>query len=251
MDAERRPLDARVKLAYSAVVALCATLLGQPWALAALLALSLAPWLWVRFDPRHGRVLVALALLSVGSMVVSQGLFWTGGPRTVAVALPLGLSLSREGMMYGAGQSLRLIVVASAALSVVACTPPADLLAALARLGLPPSFCFVVVLALRFLPAMLDQGRRILAVLSLRGTRGGPLRRLAELTPPLVSSLLRQSRQIALAAEARAWDPHRRPPPAAPLTASDRWSLAGLALLLALTLLALAHGAGAPPGVVR
>lgn len=251
----RPSLDARVKLVWSAAVAVAATLLGRPAALAVLLGVTLIPWFVVRAPGRLVTALVTLAALAVGSMAVSQGLFWTGEVRTVWVTLPLGLSLSREGVAYGLGQSLRMITIGSAALSVVACTAPADLLAGLARFGLPPGFCFMVTLALRFLPLMLEHGRRILAVLELRGlVARGPVaavHRLGWLIPPLMSVLLRQSQQIALAAEARAWDPHRRPPPAAPLRGQDWLALAGVASLLGVVGVAVWHGAGAPPGVIR
>lgn len=225
-------LDPRVKLAWSATVALSATLLGQPPELALLLGLTLVPWLVLRPPWRYVLALLSLAGLALGSMLVSQGLFWNSGPRTVVLTLPLGLSLAREGLLYGAGQSLRLVAIGSAALAVVACSEPAALLFALTRLGLPPGPAFMLVLALRFLPETLAQGQRILAIQRLRGVRGGALRRASHFIPPLVACLLRQARQMALAADARAWTPRRRELEPAPLARLDRVVLAGLVVLL-------------------
>ncbi|HAZ64813.1 MAG TPA: hypothetical protein DCZ72_14545, partial [Armatimonadetes bacterium] len=109
-------LQARTKLACLVAFTVGATLVTQPPALALLLGVGLLPWLWLRPTGRQVRAFVGVALLAVAGSALSQGLFLPGPPRTVVVELPFGLSLAREGLCWGAGQSLRLIAVAAAGL---------------------------------------------------------------------------------------------------------------------------------------
>jgi len=248
-------LDPRVKLAYSVSVAAAGMMLGQPVLLATLLALTLAPWLVLRPPLRRLRALLLVAGLAAAGMVVSQGFFYHGGPRTPLLELPCGLSVAWEGLAYGAVQSLRLLAVVSAALLVVFCCHSSDLLLAMTSLGLPQELAFMLVLALRFLPETIEQGQRILTAQELRGVRGrGPLaavRRLALMTPPLLGCLARRARQTALAAEARAWTPRRQAARELRLSATDRLVLAALAALVLAAGAAMWGGYGAPPGGIR
>lgn len=225
-------LQARTKLACLVAFTVGATLVTQPPALALLLGVGLLPWLWLRPTGRQVRAFVGVALLAVAGSALSQGLFLPGPPRTVVVELPFGLSLAREGLCWGAGQSLRLIAVAAAGLALVVSTPTNELVAGLAAWGLPPAFAFQLALALRFGPVMAGQARRLHAALSMRAASRGRLRRLAWTLGPLTARLSRRATTVGRAAEARAWDPARRLPPPPPLGAGDRWTLAAAALFV-------------------
>jgi energy-coupling factor transport system permease protein len=248
-------LDPRVKLAYSVSVALAGTMLGHPLLLAALLMLTLLPWLVLRPPLAGLRFLLVVAALGAAGMIVSQGFFYHGGPRTPLLTLPFGLNVAWEGLTYGAVQSMRLLAVVSAALLVVACSHASDLLLAMTSLGLPQELAFMLVLALRFLPEAIEQGQRILVAQQLRGVRGrGPLgavRRMALMVPPLLGCLVRHARQTALAAEARAWTPRRQTVRTLRLSATDRLVLAALAALVIAAFAAMWSGYGAPPGGIR
>jgi len=151
----------------------------------------------------------------------------------------LGLGLTREGAVYGAGQSLRLLAVLSAGLLPVYCTDATALLLALVRLRLPVPLAWVVSLAWRFLPEALAQGERVLLAQQLRGVTGqgafAGLRRLRLMLPPLLSGLLRTARQTALAAEARGFSSDRVPLGHLRLTWSDHVVLLALLTLLSVT----------------
>ena len=171
-------LDPRVKIAWSVAVSLLAVVLRQPVMLGGLFALTIAPWCLVRPPLARLRLLFVLVGTTVFGTMISQGFFYGFEPRTELLRLLPGLSLCREGVLYGAVVSLRLLAVLSAGALVVFTTYPSDLILALTRLRVPQSFAFMLTLALRFLPETIEQAKRILVAQQLRGPapwRGGPV----------------------------------------------------------------------------
>lgn len=241
-------LDPRVKIAWSVVVSLLAVVFQQPWFLAGLLAITLMPWCLVRPPLSRLRFLSAAVGATVVGTMVSQGFFYTIEPRTELLKVLPGLSLSVEGVWYGAVISLRLLAVLAAGTLVVSTTHPADLILALNKLGLPHWFAFMLTLALRFLPETIEQAKRILVAQQLRGAGGRGLssaaRRFRLLVVPLMTALLRSARQIAMAAEVRAYSARRIP------SRELRFSRWDWAVLLGLTVLTVAGCAAAWPGGV-
>ncbi len=205
----RRALDPRLKIAWCVAVSLLAVVLGSPMHLAGLLALTLVPWFWVRPPLARVRALAVMAALVVLGTMVSQGFFYGLEPRTELLSILPGLSLCREGLFYGAVASCRLLAVLSAGMLVMLTTHASDLILALAKLGVPGWFAFMLTLALRFLPETVEQAKRILVAQQMRGVGGrGPVaavRRFRLLIVPLVAASLRSARQVALAAEVRAF----------------------------------------------
>ena len=152
-------LDPRVKIAWSVVASLLAVILGRPALLVGLLVLTLVPWFLVRPPLARLRMLfILVAMTSVGSMV-SQGFFYTFEPRTEWLKVLPGLSLSREGVFYGAVVALRLISVLAAGSLVVFTTHPSEMILALTKLRVPHWFAFMLTLSLRFLPETVEQGK--------------------------------------------------------------------------------------------
>ncbi len=242
-------LDPRTKIAWSVAVSLLAVIFRQPWYLACLLAVTLCPWCLIRPPLTRLRFLLAAVGATVFGTALSQGFFYTLEPRTELLRLLPGLSLSVEGLWYGGVVSLRLLAVLAAGTVVVFTTHPADLILALTKLGLPQWFSFMLTLALRFLPETIEQAKRILVAQQLRGAGGrGPLaaaRRFRLLVVPLVTSLLRSARQIAMAAEVRAYSVRHVPARELRLSKWD-WGV-----LLGLTLLTVAGCAAAWPSGPR
>ena len=229
-------LDPRVKIGWSVVVSLLAIILGHPILLGTLLILTLLPWSLVRPPLARVRLLLLLvAMTSVGSML-SQGFFYTLEPRTEWVRILPGLSLSREGVFYGAVVSLRLVSVLAAGSLVVFTTHPSDMILALTKLRVPHWFAFMLTLALRFLPETVEQGKRILVVQELRGAGGRGIfaaaRRFRLLIVPLLAASLRSARQVAMAAEVRAYSPERVPARDLQFSKADWGVLIGLAILI-------------------
>jgi energy-coupling factor transporter transmembrane protein EcfT len=107
----------------------------------------------------------------------------------------------------------------------------------------------MLTLALRFLPETIEQGKRILAAQQLRGAGGKGLlsafRRFRLLVVPLLAVSLRSARQVALAAEVRAYSSNRVPSKDLRFAWADWAVMAGLVLLTAagVTAAVLGHGA--------
>jgi len=247
-------LDPRVKIAWSVVVSLLAVVLAHPLLLAGLFALTIAPWCLVWPPLARLRLLLVLVGTTVLGTMISQGFFYGFEPRTELLTLVPGLSLCGEGIVYGAIVSLRLLSVLAAGALVVFTTYPSDLILALAKLRVPHPFAFMLTLALRFLPETVEQGKRILVAQQLRGAGGKGLssaaRRFRLLVVPLVAASLRSARQVALAAEVRAYSSNRVPSRELRFASADWAVMAGLVLLAAagVTAAVLGHGA-APAGI--
>ena len=69
--------------------------------------------------------------------MISQGFFYGLEPRTELLTLLPGLSLCREGVIYGAIVSLRLLSVLAAGMLVIFTTHPSDIILALTKLRVP------------------------------------------------------------------------------------------------------------------
>ncbi|MGO8748124.1 MAG: energy-coupling factor transporter transmembrane component T family protein [Thermoguttaceae bacterium] len=248
-------LDPRVKIAWSVIVSLLAMILGQPAFLAGLLVLTLLPWFLVRPPLARLRALFILVVLTVLGTMISQGFFYGLEPRTELLQLMPGLSLCREGVVYGAVVSLRLLSVMSAGVLAILATHASEMILALTKLRVPHWFAFMLTLALRFLPETVEQGKRILVAQQLRGAgRSGftsVWHRFRFLVVPLLGASLRSARQVALAAEVRAYSPQRVPSEDLRLSLVD-WVLLGcFTLLTALGVVAAILGYGAASGGIQ
>ena len=248
-------LDPRVKIGWSVTISLLAVVLQQPILLAGLFAVTIAPWCLVRPPLARLRLLFVLLGTTVFGTMISQGVFYGFEPRTELLTLLPGLSLCREGVVYGAVVSLRLLSVLSAGALVVFTTYPSDLILALTKLRVPHSFAFMLTLALRFLPETIEQGKRILVAQQLRGAGGrglwSAIRRFRLLVVPLLAVSLRSARQVALAAEVRAYSPNRIPSKDLHFARTDWAILTGLILLAASGVTAALFGHGAAFGGLR
>jgi energy-coupling factor transport system permease protein len=248
-------LDPRVKIAWSVVVSLLAVVLRQPLLLGGLFALTLIPWCLVRPPLVRLRLLLVLVGTTVLGTMISQGFFYGFEPRTELLILLPGLSLCEEGVVYGAIASLRLLSVLAAGALVVFTTYPSDLILALGKLRVPHSFAFMLTLALRFLPETVEQGKRILVAQQLRGASDKGLmsaaRRFRLLLVPLLALSLRSARQVALAAEVRAYSANRTPSRDLRFTITDWAVMAGLVLLMVVGIAAALLERGVLPGGMR
>ena len=248
-------LDPRVKIAWSVVVSLLAVILGHPLLLGTLFAIAILPWCLVRPPLARLRVLFVLVGTTVLGTMISQGFFYGLEPRTELLTVVPGLSLCREGLIYGAVVSLRLLSVMAAGTLVVFTTYPSDLILAMTKLRVPHSFAFMLTLALRFLPETVEQGKRILVAQQLRGAGGkgyvSAVGRFRFLVVPLLAMSLRSARQVALAAEVRAYSANRTPSKDLRFTIADRTVMAGLVLLTVVGVTAALLERGVLPGGLR
>ena len=174
------------------------------------LLVSGVPLGWVARGLRP--VLWLLALTFVVQLLFAPGhAFATFGP----------LHLSTRGLAVAGYLSLRLVVLIVASLLLTLTTPPIALTDGLAWLGRPlrrlrvptEELALMVTIALRFIPTLLQEIDTIMKAQRARGAsfdRGGPLRRARALVPVLVPLFIlsfRRADELALAMEARCYQP--------------------------------------------
>jgi energy-coupling factor transport system permease protein len=144
---------------------------------------------------------------------VMHGLLTSGEP--LFAALPW---LTQEGLLTGAVFAWRVALMVSVATVLTATTSPVDLgdalerlLRPMERLGLPVhELAMVSVIALRFVPTLLDEARRIIKAQMGRGASfgGGLIARARSAVPvlvPLFASAFRRADDLALAMDARCY----------------------------------------------
>jgi len=206
-------LDPRVKM-LGALALLVAVLMTESPPAYAFLTLSLvglvllsrlsASFLW--------RNLASLKWLLV-VVFVMHGLLTRGTP--LVAFLPW---LSREGVVVGAIFAWRVGLMVSVATVLTATTSPVDLGDGIERLlrpfekaGLPVhELAMVTVIALRFVPTLLDEAGRIIKAQMGRGVsfEGGLVARARSAVPilvPLFASAFRRADDLALAMDARCY----------------------------------------------
>jgi len=148
-----RDMDVRLKLAMLAAAAVLVILIDAPWTLLGLLCLVAAVYASAGLPAAKLRLVVFVALLTVWGTMLSQALFYASVPRTVLFELiprdcPVlgdvtgGLTVTREGLVYGAVQSMRIVTMIGLGLLVCWTTDAGSFLAALVRLRVPYGVAF-------------------------------------------------------------------------------------------------------------
>ncbi len=144
---------------------------------------------------------------------VMHGFFTKGTP--VFAAVP---ALTREGLLVGGIFAWRIALMVSTATVLTATTSPVDLGDAVEKLGKPLAalgvpvheLAMISVIALRFVPTLLDEARRIIKAQIGRGATfdGGVVARAKSAVPilvPLFASAFRRAEDLALAMDARCY----------------------------------------------
>lgn len=221
-------LDPRTKLAWVFGVSVAAATIDSTWGLAVLALATASAACGLRLERLGWAAIVGVLALIVWSTMLSQGFFYGGPMRTPIVTFVAprkfgeyefpGILISREGLIYGAVQSLRVVATALAGLTLALSTSPERLLAALARLRMPTTLGFMTTAALRFLPLVIDEALAVRRARTLRGYRFrlvgpvgdrlGPYRHELSLLLPVIASSLRRAETLAESVTARGFDPH-------------------------------------------
>lgn len=136
---------------------------------------------------------------------------------------PVGLTW--EGIIYGLQITFRAVAAIASGLLLIFSTPPSDILRSLEKSGLPIELGFTLLLAVSSVPKVLENSMVVLNSLKARGVdfrprSKNPIRFIAEslfiirvVVMALVSIViltLRDARQIAIAADIRAFRAYRR-----------------------------------------
>lgn len=225
-------LDARVKLLWMLVMAVLSVALRDPCLLLVLFVSTWPFWLMLKPDRQKARrVLLVFGFLTL-SFMISQAFFyyWAGEPWVVLIPqdFPMigritgGLYIYKEGIVYGAIQSLRMLATMGAALIVAGSTHPSEFLIAMVKavefrvgekrigFGLPYEIAFMVTTGLSFIPLLVQNITTTMSALRARGVlwQGGlanKINTLRYLMFPVLVGILRSSRQMAMAADLKAF----------------------------------------------
>lgn len=206
-------LDPRVKMIGALAILVVALLTEDPAAYALLSCVIVVLAASARL--RAGNVLRNLISLKWLLIIIfaMHALFTPGNP--VFGGFP---RLTFEGLALGAIFAWRIALMVSTATLLTATTSPVDLgdgleklLSPFARLGAPVhELAMISVIALRFVPTLLDEASRIIKAQMGRGARfdGGPVARAKSAVPiliPLFASAFRRADELALAMDARCY----------------------------------------------
>ncbi len=171
------------------------------------LALIIPLAAWGQVLPNLLRTALKIALPFAISVFLIQGLFWTNGTPIVALG---PLSLKREGLLFAAQSTGRILAVVSSFLLLALTTRPDALMIGLDQRGLPKALTYIVLATIQIAPRFQAKANTILDAQRSRGleTEGGAGRRIRALLPlvvPLVLGSIIDIEERAMALDARAF----------------------------------------------
>ncbi len=220
-------IDPRVKLIWVFSISTLTITAGVPWMLLAIFLSTLPFWAMLRPSREKIKSIAFILFTMVFGFMISQSLFYYWGetptftiiPATFPVIGPItgGIHVYMEGAVYGFIQSFRFMASVSAALLLVATTHPSELIAGLVRFirigkrnfGFPNEIAFMVSSAVSFAPSMIEESLITINAMQVRGLKmkgiTNKIIALKYLFFPLVINILRTGRQMAIAADSRAF----------------------------------------------
>jgi len=158
------------------------------------------------------RMRVVLFLLCIFGAVLWPLFVREGNP-----VVSLGaLSLTREGILYGAALGIRLAAMVMAGIVFISTTSVEEFAAGLRRLGLPFVVSFAFSTAFRLVPTFLGSAASVVQAQRSRGLdleSGGPVSRLRRHLPllvPIFVNAVRSSDLLAMALESRGFGRRER-----------------------------------------
>ncbi len=216
-------LDPRTKITLALTVSLLSITLDHASSLGLLAVVCFIVFLATKPKAVHLRGTILFFCLTVWGVMLSQGIFYQGYPRTVVfTVVPAfdlwghhckGLYVFQQGLWYGAVQSLRFVATLSAGLALCLSTSPQGLFKGLTSLKVPYSLSFLAVIAVRFLPAIaeeLNQIRRAMALKGYKPFKSGfahTIKTELSCALPLLAGTVRRSREMAESLLLRGFNP--------------------------------------------
>lgn len=169
---------------------------------------------------------------------------WAGTPGDPMVTL-YGFSLTRQGFGSGSLVSLRFLIVMLLGLMLTASTRSMEIKAAIQWFLKPVPFipekrvAVMAGLALKFMPLILGNAREVTHAVNARcgNLRKNPVRRLLNLSWPLLKKTFKSAEDLSLAMQARCYSENRTDPQFRPN--GKEGPIVGLALVLAGTMMLL------------
>lgn len=191
-------LDARTKILGLMTFFTVALLFSDPFLQMGFMGAALGLAAAGRCFPSLRKVWALLLLLFLYCLILWP--LFIKGPLEKTVAFSLGMGLRLDAMLIAG------VIVAST-------TRVEDFTAGLQRLGLPGPLAFALSLAFRWVPTFLGTAQTIVQAQQARGLDlqgGNILERAGRYVPlvlPLVAHAIRQTRLLAMALEAKGFDP--------------------------------------------
>ena len=220
-------IDPRVKLIWVFSVSTLTITAGVPWVLLAIFLSTLPFWAMLHPSKEKIKSIAFVLFTMVFGFMISQSLFYYWGETPTFTIIPAyfpvigpitgGIHVYAEGAVYGFIQSFRFMASVSAALLLVATTHPSELIAGLVRFirigkrqfGFPGEIAFMVSSAVSFAPSMIEESLITINAMQVRGLKmkgiTNKIIALKYLFFPLVINILRTGRQMAIAADSRAF----------------------------------------------
>lgn len=202
-----RALDPRLKLFMLLALSTAGLVCKSHLTLLAVLGLAVLLLAAGRAGLPAGKTVLRLLGVVLFAFVM-QCVFVRGGEAALTAG---GRVLVRsEGLDLAIRSALRLMIIFASAL-IVLCGEARDYLLALTQMKIPYEIAFMVLAALRFIPALRQEAQDVLCAVQMRGTKikkqgfGKKLSIYLSILMPVVAGALRRSEEMALAMEARAF----------------------------------------------
>jgi len=217
-------IDTRVKIIILLCLSVFSILLENPVSLLAMLFISTALAVGARIDAGRIGLLAFLVVLTTWGTMFSQTLFYDQLPRTVwfqiiekntpVIGRLIGeLNVYHEGFRHGAIQSLRFSFMLIGGLVFVWTTDSTGMLRGLLNLRVPYTLAFMTVMAVRFLPTIIDETFTVMRAFKLRGGDMFSINPVATVLNcltvirPVLINCYRRSNILASSIQSRAFDP--------------------------------------------
>lgn len=213
-------IDPRAKLIILTAFSIMAIAFDKPKALIVLFILSLIGYPVARIPAKNIKILSVLLLILIWGTIYSQALFYQQYPRTIIFTiLPEncfgmhweGLHVFREGIEYGAIQSMRFAATTSLALLFYWTTNPNAMLFGLIRLKMPYGLAFMIITSLRFIPLLIAETITVFRAQKLKGY--APFKPANWIKTvflgliPILANCMRRSAKLAVSVEGRSFRP--------------------------------------------
>ena len=200
--------DVRALFALVLVITSLAIALGNPYWLAVLLLIALAVLVAMKIplDGLGNRFWryrwLFLLLILIQSLTNSSG--------KVYIALSGYVLLSAGGLLAALATLLRIAVILAAA-QLLTVKDYQEMVTGLVQMGVPYELAYMVLLAVRFIPVLIEEFRHSLEAIELRGVDlkaippGKKIKLYSYILMPTTAGALIRSQRVAIAMEARAF----------------------------------------------
>jgi energy-coupling factor transport system permease protein len=205
-DREFQRLNPLTKLVIAFFLIILALVMPSMWAGYLVFLLGVVPLaLWGGILRPLWSALWKIVLPFAISMLVIQGLFWTGGTPIVSLG---PLSLKMEGLVFATRITGRLLAIMGSFLLVSLGTAPDDLMISLEQRGVPNSITYIILSTIQLVPGLQVRSEKIRDAQRARGleTEGNIFQRMRSMLPlvePLVLGSIIDVDERAIALEAR------------------------------------------------